>query len=174
MKNFVLRYGIYAGLFLGGFALIENFFFQDALTDPNIGMLVGYSSMLVGFTFIYAGVKKYRDSLGDKGLSFGRAFGAGLLIMAIACLFYTLAWTVYAFVIDPEWIPRYMDMHEQHILTDSDLTPAERAEDIAEMKEWAPIMKSPWLFALFGYTEPFLPGILISLISAFALKRKAA
>jgi hypothetical protein len=55
----------------------------------------GYSVMLVAMSFIFVGVKRYRDVEGGGVIRFWRALGLGLLIALIACIAYMLIWEVY-------------------------------------------------------------------------------
>lgn len=55
----------------------------------------GYSVMLVAMSFVFVGVKRYRDVEGGGVIKFWRALGLGLLIALIAGIAYTLAWELY-------------------------------------------------------------------------------
>ncbi len=55
----------------------------------------GYSAMLVAMSFVFVGVKRYRDIECGGVIKFWRALGLALLIALIASLAYTLIWEAY-------------------------------------------------------------------------------
>lgn len=55
----------------------------------------GYSVMLVAMSFVFVGVKRYRDVEGGGVISVWRALGLGLLIALIGCLAYVVIWEGY-------------------------------------------------------------------------------
>jgi hypothetical protein len=92
-----LRYSlIYGGL---ASAVLAAFIGVTALLHHQVQWVAtltfGYSVMLVAMSFIFVGVKRYRDVEGGGVIKFGRALGLGLLIALIACVAYTLIWELY-------------------------------------------------------------------------------
>jgi hypothetical protein len=92
-----LRYSlIYGGL---ASAVLAAFIGVTALLHHQVQWVAtltfGYSVMLVAMSFIFVGVKRYRDVEGGGVIKFGQALGLGLLIALIACVAYTLIWELY-------------------------------------------------------------------------------
>lgn len=55
----------------------------------------GYSVMLVAMSFVFVGVKRYRDIEGGGVIRFWHALGLGLSIALIASIAYVLIWELY-------------------------------------------------------------------------------
>lgn len=88
----------------------------------------GYSVMLVAMSFIFVGVKRYRDVEGGGVIKFWRALGLGLLIALIACIGYVLIWEIYLFLTHY----RFMDDYIAKVLRDAH-TKGKSAAEIAKM-----------------------------------------
>lgn len=71
---------IIAGMTLGGF---------------GHSLWFGYLAMLVALTFIFVGVKRYRDVEGGGVVRFWRALGLALGIAGVATIAYVAVWEVY-------------------------------------------------------------------------------
>ena len=82
MRKIVLTFGLIAGAILSAVLLI-TLPFQEQIGIEG-GMVIGYTSMVLAFLMIFVGVKTYRDDVGGGTITLGRAFGVGMLIMAIA------------------------------------------------------------------------------------------
>lgn len=90
MARYALIYGllsgtvivlvIIAGMTLGGF---------------GHSLWFGYLAMLVALTFIFVGVKRYRDVEGGGVVRFWRALAVALSIAGVATIAYVAVWEVY-------------------------------------------------------------------------------
>jgi hypothetical protein len=68
----------------------------------------GYLIMLVALTFIFIGVKRYRDIEQGGVITFVRAFGVGIAIALVAALAYVLLWEVYLAATHYSFIDHYV------------------------------------------------------------------
>jgi hypothetical protein len=87
----ILKYGLIAGLVIGGF----NFaLFTLAGDQPHFeyGMYIGYTAMLVALSTVFLGIKRQRDVAQGGVIRFWPAFGMGLAISFIAGIIYDPAW----------------------------------------------------------------------------------
>src|SRR5690242_6026337 len=84
MKRTVWTFGLIAGAILSIMMLITVPFADRIGFDKSL--IVGYTTMVLGFLMIFFGVKSYRDNMGGGSISFGRALTIGLLITVIASL----------------------------------------------------------------------------------------
>ena len=170
MKIIIARYGLIAGLIVtawmvGSVALCysqENF-------EGN--MLLGYASMVLAFSFIFVGIKKYRDNENGGFISFGKAFKIGLFISLIASTMYVVVWLVDYYV----FIPDFLDKYTAHVLKQTQGEGVSQQDFFAkkaEMENFKQLYKNPLMVVLITYFEVLPVGIVISLISALLLKRK--
>src|SRR4051812_30854522 len=84
LSGFVVSAVIVAGLAVGG---------HDSGVFGTLWF--GYLVMLIALTFIFVGVKRYRDVERGGVIRFLPAFGMGLAIAACAGLAYACVWEVY-------------------------------------------------------------------------------
>lgn len=171
MKKTILICGI-----AGGIISTSMFIGQIILgkTDHDIenGMLYGYTLMILAFSLIFVGTKTIRDKHGDGTISFGRAFRIGLYITLIASTIYVLVWMVDYFVFIPDFAEKYGAKMVQQLKV-SGASAEEIAKKTAEMDKFSQMYKNPIFNALITYSEIIPVGLLVSLISAWLLKRKS-
>lgn len=145
--------------------LIKNPYFEG-------GMLLGYSTMLVAFSLIFVAVKNARDKFGSGFITFGKAFRIGLMITLIASTIYVLVWMIdYYF-----FIPDFMERYSKHIIDQlkaSGMPQAELQKQIASTQNMSRLYKNPLVCAAYTYIEILPVGLLVSLVCALILKRKA-
>lgn len=164
MKKNILVFGGIAGLILGLFIIF--------VTLVHTGNAVwGYSAQVIAFSFIYAGVKNYRDKYNEGMISFGKAFRLGLGITLIGATVYVIAWCIDFYCFIPDFMDKYAAVlvRQAH---DSGLTGAALDKKLAGIQHMADLYKSPLMVVLFTYAEVLPVGIVISLLVALILKRK--
>ena len=169
MKKTVLTHGLIAGAILSA-VLMVTIPFQEQI-GFDLGMVIGYTSMVAAFLLIYFGVRSYRDTVGGGRIGFGRAFAVGALIALVASLCYVATWQVIYHRIGPE----FMDKLQAHMIEDvrrSGATAEEIARKEREMREFAVLYANPAFNAAITLTEPLPVGIVISLVSAGVLSRR--
>lgn len=169
MKKTVLTFGILSGVVSALLMFTTVFFVDDIGFDK--GVFVGYTGIVVSLLFVYFGVRSYRDNhLGGK-ISFGRAFGVGLLITLISCVFYVIAWEIEYATMFSDFMDRYaafaMDKARAEGATEAAL--AAKTAEIADMRR---MMDNPIQRPLLVFLEPFPVGLLVTLISAAVLRKK--
>lgn len=175
MKNTVLRYGLLSG------AIILTLWFltrplwmkADGQFDLSKGEILGYLNMLIALSMIFFGVRQYRDTVLNGTISFGKAFGVGLLIALIAGCIYVLGWMIYYSTSDiavtfPAAYLAYMN--EKWVAAGK--TAEEIALLTARYQSNFEMYKNPFVRAGMTFMEILPVGLLISLISAFMLKKK--
>ena len=79
MKKTILKYGLSAGAILS--ALMVLTFGIAKLVGYEHGgagsMVIGYTTMVLGFTMIHFGIRSYRDTVGAGRCGSGRRCGSG-------------------------------------------------------------------------------------------------
>ena len=91
-----MRYALTYGL-LSGFVIIVTMITGIVLSDPKSffsSEWFGYLVMLVALSFIFVGVKRYRDVERGGVIKFGAALAMGLAIAAAAGVAYVAVWEV--------------------------------------------------------------------------------
>lgn len=172
MKRTILIYGLIAGTVVSAFMSITMIITasKDKVETGASSMVVGYLGMLIAFAFIFVAIKTYRDKQNDGVISFGKAFGMGLLIALIASTLYVITWAI----VYRNFLPGYMDKYCAVMIEEAraSLSGAALQEKIDEINNAKEMYATPWGFTLFTYAEILPVGMLVSLIAALVLKRK--
>ena len=171
MRKTVLTFGLIAGVIvsvlMGGSLLIA-----DKIGSGH-SMVLGYTIMVASFLLIYFGVRSYRDNELGGEISFGRAFACGILITLITTVCYVAMWEVLYF----NFMPHFMDGYfaaEIHKVQAAGLDSATTAKKVAEIQQMQQNYQNPLVNMAYTFMEPLPVGLLITLISAAVLRRKAA
>jgi len=171
MKRNVFVFGSIAGIIIAVLMVVSTIMCYNN-PDFKGSMIVGYASMLIAFSFIFIGIKNFRDKYNNGVISFGKAFKLGLGIAFIASSVYVLVWCIEYYF----FMPDFMEKYSAHVLKqaqESSATAAEIAKQTEEMAFYGEMYKKPWFVILFTYFEVFPLGIVVTLISAAILKKKA-
>ncbi len=170
MKKTVIVFGLIAGTIVSAFMAISVSMY-DKNADYSGSMLVGYAAMLVSFSFVFVGIKNYRDKHNGGVITFGAAFKTGLFITLIASTMYVIVWLFEYYC----FFPDFMDKYAEHVLNQaktSGVSAAELSSKAAEMEKYKEMYKTPLFVILLTYAEILPIGLVITLISALILKRK--
>ena len=167
MLKYALTYGLLSGLviiatMLTGITLSgqESFFSSEWF---------GYLVMLVALTFIFVGVKRYRDVEHGGVIKFGPALLMGLSIAAVAGLAYVAVWEVYLAATDY----RFMDEYVVGILRAEEAegaSAAALAKKAAELNALRVSYGNPLFRVPMTFLEIFPVGLLVALVSAALLR----
>ena len=169
MKNTVLKYGVISGL-VSTTLMLATFPFLERIGD--YGAYVGYTGILISFLFVYFGVRAYRDSQPGRPLTFAAAFNVGLLITLISCVFYVATWLVMYY----QFMPDFADKYAARIVEGLRAKGAPQTqidEAIKQGVQLKALLANPFMNAAMTFTEPFPVGLLVTLVSAATLRRKA-
>ena len=172
MKKNVLVFGLISGLVVSTIMSISMLTINNnpQIELGNTSMIVGYLSMLVAFSLIYVAVKNFRDKQNNGTISFGKAFGMGLLITLIGSTIYVIVWAFIYNVYMPDFMDKYWAQMQKAAQASG--SAAEIQETTAEMVKYKELYKNPFFFTLITYAEIVPVGLLVSLITALILKRK--
>jgi hypothetical protein len=169
--NPTLRYGLLYGA-LGG-AVLGLFIAVIGLLHEQVAWVstyaFGYSVMLVAMSFIFVGVKRYRDVEGGGVIGFWRALGLGLLVALIAGIAYVLMWEIYLALTHY----RFMDDYIAKAVRDaqaSGKSAAEIAKMNAEMDSMRVMYANPLFRLPMTFAEVAPVGLLVALVSAALLR----
>jgi hypothetical protein len=170
MTKTVLTFGLIAGLMIsvlmGGNMLIAN------RIGSGHSLVLGYTTMVASFLLIYVGIRSYRDNTLGGQISFGRAFACGLLITLITCICYVAMWEVLYFNFMPHFMDSYFAAQIRKVQS-SGLDPATTAAQVAAIQHSQQLYQNPFVNMAYTFMEPLPVGLIITLLSAAILRRKA-
>jgi hypothetical protein len=171
MSRTILIFGLLSGavsaLMMGVTMSISNRIGMDR------GAYVGYATIVLSCLFIYFGVRSYRDNVAGGAITFGRAFGVGLAIGVISCLCYVVAWEIIYFNFMPDFMDKY-SAYQIAKLKAAGASDAVLQHQIAAMNQMKVLYKNPLYNIALTFIEPFPVALLIALISAAVLRKRAA
>lgn len=170
MKKNIWIFGLLSGVIITGMA---NYMAWICMGNPEFKSndFVGYTFLLGAFAFIFVGIRNYRNNYLSGVISFGKAFKTGFYISLIASTLYVLVWLIDYYV----FIPGYLDQYIAHVMYQARLdgaTADELAQTAKQMADFKEMYKNPVFVILITYAEVLPIGLIVSLISAFILKRK--
>jgi uncharacterized protein DUF4199 len=171
MKKTVLTFGVLSGV-LSAAMMAATMPFAEAIGFDRM-LVVGYTSIVISFLFVYFGVRSYRDNVLGGQISFGKGFQAGMLITLISCFFYVSAWLVVYY----NFIPDFADKYAAYLVEDQRANGASQAEIdkvVEQSEQMKAMLENPLINAAVTFTEPFPVGLIITLISAGVLKKREA
>lgn len=167
MKQVIWKYGLLAGVILAALMFL-TIPFVDTIGD--MGIVLGYTTMIIGFMMVFFGIRAYRDGEGGGKVTFGRAFLIGLAITTIGSLCYVGAWEV----ISNKYMPDFADKYAARIMAKAradGMPEAELAATQKKMDEFSKNYQNPWYRMSMTLLEPLPVGLILSLVASGMLRR---
>lgn len=168
MKNTIKKYGKYAAL-VGGLLFIGSHYI-----DWNMGFdlleVFGYVSIFASLSFIFFGIKHFRDRINDGLISFKKALLIGMGISLISGLIIGILDIVYITIVNPDFVTEYMQYTLEGL--DNSLTPEQYSIEKANLEKQMEMFDFPGFSGLFMFVLVFVIGVIVSLISSLILQRK--
>lgn len=152
MQATIKKYGLY-GLLTGLVIFLLHLTLGKDLSYST-NEIIGYISIFISLSFVFFGIKHYRDKVNNGAVSFGKALSIGILISVLVAIGIALADFVYTKFINPDWFENYYQM----------MRDAGKEDEIMEMTSFTA--------GLFMLTLVTVIGFIISLISSLILQRK--
>lgn len=152
MKTTVGKFGLY-GLVLSFVLFLGGLYFGMGM-DFSTQELIGYITILLSLTFVFFGIKHFRDKVNGGKLRLGKGVMIGLLIAAITALGIAFADLIYTTLINPDFFEEYEAIMRKE-----------------GYKGAIPDYGSVFM-AFVMFLTVMIMGLFISLLSAFVLKRK--
>ena len=174
MRKVVLIFGLLAGAIASAVMLLFIFMLEKGMTTFDDSELIGYGVLVIALSMIFFGIKSYRDNHQNGAINFVKGLQVGALITLVAGLMYAATWETY-YQTNTEVRTSFMDKYTDHYLNKmraqgaSALEIDRKAEEMARMAE---MYKNPLIRFGFTLLEILPVGIIITLISAAALRRK--
>lgn len=152
MKTTVLKYGFFA-LLTGAIVFLAALVLGVDLSETG-KVILGYASMVVSLSFVFFGIKHYRDNENNGLVSFRTAFIIGIFISIFAGVGFAIIDYLYTAVIDPNWIANYIQQQRDLGVVDVDTSHTSGS------------------LAIFMFMIVLVMGVIISILSALILQRK--
>jgi len=171
MKRFVLIFGLLSGLVSSVLMFISMTLMRRGVINQDNGLVIGYTAIVLSFVLVFFGIRAYRENNGGT-ITFGRAFAVGILITLISCAFYIASWEVIYF----NFMPDFIEKEAEQIAAGMRAKGASEADIAAKVKEvrgWKAIYDNPLTNAAMTFIEPFPVGLIMTLISAALLRKRA-
>ena len=166
MKKTVFIFGLIIGTILCANMIVLT---QMMYTNPDSKSndLIGYAAMVVLFSLIFFGVRNYRNKILNGCITFGKAFNTGALIALVGSTMYVVVWLFYYYL----FVPDFMDVYTNYVLENA--AEADLQAKTEEMVKFKDMYKNPLFVILITYSEVLPVGLLVALMSALILKKKA-
>lgn len=163
-----MKYGLVYGLISGTIAICVILAGLELTPRDGFfhGYTFGYLVMLLAMTFIFVGVKRYRDEECGGVIRFGRAFLMGLGIAAVAAVAYVVIFETYLAATGYGFLDEYI----AGTVRDREAAGIAVAEVARERAELESMLLNPLVRVPFTFLEIFPVGLLVALVSAALLR----
>ena len=152
MKSTINKYGLF-GAITGFVIFISHLAFAKNLSYSTLEVL-GYISIFLSLSFIYFGIKHFRDNVNEGSITLGKALMIGLLISVLVGIGIAIADFIYTKFLNPNFFEDYTQM----------LIEQGRGDEVFEMTS---LMGAAFMLVLV-----VIIGFIVSLISGLILQRK--
>jgi hypothetical protein len=169
MKKTIVTFGLISGA-ISSLMMVGMVSFGERIGFDR-GAVISYTSIVLSFLMVFFGIRSYRDNIGNGEITFLKGFAVGISITLISCLCYVVTWEIIYY----NYIPGYWDKYGAHLaekLRASGASPARVQAKLQEVAKYKEMYKNPLLNAALTFIDPFPIGLVMTLISAAALRRK--
>jgi len=167
MKKTIITFGLISGA-ISAVMMVATVPFADKIGFDK-GLIIGYTSIVLSFLLVFFGIRSYRDNVGNGQITFSRAFAVGIGITLISCVCYVVTWEVIYF----NFMPDFMEKYGAHMVEKAKASGGSVEAVQAQVKKYKEMYDNPLTNAAMTFIEPFPVGLVITLISAAVLRRKA-
>ena len=168
MKKTILTFGLISGV-ISSLMMIATVPFAERLGHSYV---LGYATIVLSLLLVFFGVRSYRDNVAKGQITFAKAFLVGLAITVISCLFYVATWEIIYFNFMPDFMDKYGSQVIQKMQA-AGATAAAIQQKTEEFNKLKVLYKNPFFNMAMTFIEPFPVGLLITLLSAAVLRKKA-
>ncbi|NJB71785.1 putative flippase GtrA [Saonia flava] len=168
MKNTVLRYGLYGAITIC--VLFLSSWFLGKGLDYAIQEIIGYAVIIVSLSFVFFGIKHFRDKENNGKLSLKKGLAVGILISLITALAFGLLDVIYVKIIDPNFTEDYYTHSIEQMK--ANLSPEDFKVKLADLEEEKELFSNPLVSFFLMFITVFVIGFIISLLSSLMLQRK--
>jgi hypothetical protein len=169
MKKNILIFGLISGA-ISSLMMIVTVPLQDKIPMDK-AEIIGYTTIILSFLLVFFGIRSYRDNAAAGQITFAKAFAVGISITLISCVCYVLTWEI----IYHYFMPDFMDKYAAYMVNKAKASGASAAAIEAQVQQVQKVKQmysNPLYNMAMTFIEPFPVGLVITLISAVALRKK--
>src|SRR2546430_1488095 len=170
MKKTVLTFGLISGAVSASMMLI-TVPFVDAIGWKK-GEILGYTGIVLSALLVFFGVRSYRENAAGGRLTFGRGFAVGILITLISSACYVATWEIVYY----KMMPDFADKYAAHMVERAKASGASQQkidESLRQAKQFKQMYDNPAINVGITFMEVFPVGLVVTLVSAGILRKKA-
>lgn len=134
---------------------------------------LGYVGIVLVFVPLYLGVRSYRENVMGGEINFMKALNAGIIIVVISSMLYTITWLIIYYQITPDFPEKYSAYLTQQIKT-SGKNLKDTLTVQQQMVEYKEFARNPLKLGGVTFTEPLPIGLILALITAAMLRKKTS
>jgi Protein of unknown function (DUF4199) len=171
MKKTILTFGLISGA-ISSLMMVATVPFADKIGVDHKAEVIGYTTIVFSFLLVFFGIRSYRDNAGNGQITFAKAFAVGISITLISCLCYVVTWEVLYF----NFLHDFMDKYSAHMiqkLQASGASPEAVQAQLQQLTKYKEMYENPLFNSLITFLEPFPIGLVITVLSAGVLRKKA-
>ena len=170
MKKTVLTFGLISGAISAAMMLV-TLPFVDKIGFEK-GEILGYTVMVLSALMVFFGVRSYRENAAGGRLTFGRGFAVGILITLISSACYVATWEIVYY----KMMPDFADKYAAHMVERAKASGASQQkidESLRQAKQFKQMYDNPAINVGITFMEVFPVGLVVTLVSAGILRKKA-
>ena len=168
MRKTIITHGTYGAIAICGLFLTSWFLLDDLPLSTQ--EVLGYLSMILALSFVYFGIKHYRDKHNQGKIRFGNALKIGMGISLITALVFGVLDVIYVELLNPDFMDNYYTETLKNM--EQNLSAADFEIKRAELESQQALFGNPLMtFSIMVLTVCII-GFIISLLSALILQRK--
>jgi hypothetical protein len=169
MKNTVLTYGIYSFI-LASILFSAALYFGYALEFKTHG-IIGYLTMILSLSFVYIGIKHYKNHDLEGEIDFKPAFVIGFGITSFVAIAFGLIDAIYISTINPDFSESYI-AYEFGLLEAQNLSEVIMDIDKASILKRSEVYENSTIVFFVTLMMVLVIGTIVSLLSALVLHKK--
>lgn len=170
MKKTVLTFGVISGL-ISAVAMLATVPFMHKISSSK-GLIIGYTTIVLAGLIVFFGIRSYRDNISGGKLRFARGLAVGILISVLSNCFYVATWEIVYFKFMPDFAEKYAAQMVDHAKS-TGASQQKIDETARQAEQFARNYHKPLYNIFMTFLEPFPVFLVITLVSAAILRRKA-
>jgi hypothetical protein len=170
MKKTVLTFGLISGG-VSAATMLATIPFADRIGWGK-GEILGYTVIVLSALMVFFGMRSYRENVGGGRLTFGRGFAVGILITLISSACYVGTWEIIYYKL----MPGFTEKYTAHMVEKAKASGASQQkidETAQQAKQFKQMYDNPAVNVALTFAEVFPIGLVVTLVSAGILRKKA-